>query len=190
MHDSHLWNYLLMDWGAFEERIARTLDTLELTAACERLLIDHACVRVRHPDDFTRVRGILREVGTEISAATVNGRTITITQLNMPFELGPWKVPAIELPHPKQNHRYEDGWEHVEFVVGGANTSEGVERFLEAHLNCETWRAFKKEHAGIYELETPHAEGDQLPNPTASIKFHNACVKFHPLSIQKVIGYH
>jgi len=182
------WSNLLSSIATFGTKIEAALSELSILDTCKNLPIDHACVRLANSDNVTALKVELNQVGTIISSVNVNGREISITQLNVALNLGSWTTHGVELPHPKPNHSYEDGWEHVEFVLTGAENSMNSlrEKFLE--LFDEPNIDYLKEKYS-YSEDEPHADGDQLPNPTIGLKVGTVGIKFHALPIQQVVGY-
>lgn len=173
--------------GAFGEKLSAMLQDLKIEKECKKLEIDHVCLRLKNPEHVASVRKELESIGKEISCENVNGRDIMIFQLDEPLHIGDWKVYGIELPFPKPNHKYEDGWEHVEFVLSEAEStmSSMKKTFFEKfnHLNVDILQD-KYE----YSEDMPEAEGDQLPNPTISVEADGIGVKFHAKSIQEVVA--
>jgi predicted metalloenzyme YecM len=173
----------------FESRLTDALEVLGSRAVCETLSIDHACVRFRDPHDVDALRIELRSLGTEISSVIVNGRIISIFELQVPILLGSWKVFGIEVPYPKPDHRYVDGWEHVEFVLTNtANTMGAVRDSCTTHIIPHiALEKFKQSYE--YEEDEPSAPDDQIPNPTIGLKVNGIGIKFHARPIQEVVGY-
>ena len=58
--------------------------------------------------------------------------------------------------------------------------------FLEKFTNLNI-QILKEKYS--YSEDEPHADGDQLANPTISIKIKNIGIKFHANPIQTVVGY-
>lgn len=182
------WDNLLTQTAQFSQKINAALDQLSIQDTCKNLEIDHICVRLKENADVDNLKHQLEAVGQIISAVNVNGREIMIVQLDQALSLGDWSTYGIELPYPKANHSYQDGWEHVEFVLSAAeNTIHGVrEAFIEKfpHLDLEQLKELYS-----YSEDEPHADGDQLPNPTIALKVHGVGLKFHANPIQKVVGH-
>jgi uncharacterized protein len=182
------WEKLQNQTEVFIDKLNIALDELGIRDICKNLEIDHICVRLKDTADVASLKQELEVVGKIISAVQVNGREIIIIQLNQPISLSGWQTYGIELPNPKPNHNYQDGWEHVEFVFSNVeNTMDGVrEAFIEKfpHLDLEQLK-----EAYSYSEDEPHADGDQLPNPTVGLKVNGVGIKFHANSIQKVVGY-
>ena len=182
------WNSLLSQTEVFTDKFINALDELGIRDTCKDLEIDHICVRLKDTADVENLKQDLELVGEIISAVHVNGREIMIIQLDQPISLGDWQTHGIELPNPKPNHNYQDGWEHVEFVLRGAeNTIDGVrEGFIKKfpRLDLEQLKEIYS-----YSEDEPHADGDQLPNPTIGLKVNGVGIKFHANPIQEVVGY-
>ena len=133
------WNSLLSQTEVFTNILINALDELGIRDTCKDFEIDHICVRLKDTDDVENLKQDLELVGEIISAVNVNGREIMIIQLNQPISLGDWQTYGIELPNPKPNHNYQDGWEHVEFVFSNVeNTMNGVR---EAFAEVPTFRS-------------------------------------------------
>jgi predicted metalloenzyme YecM len=179
---------LRLEVESFYKKLELSLVELGIEEICRELLIDHICVRLKSEDDVDSLREQLTEAGQIISAVNVNGREILLIQLNESLDLGSWKTYGVELPYPKPNHKYADGWEHVEFVLSGAeNTIEGVRKaFTEKFPNLDIER-LKSDYS--YSEDEPHADGDQIPNPTIGLKVNGVGLKFHANSIQTVVGF-
>jgi uncharacterized protein len=182
------WGMLQTQLSDFSEKLNTSLQQVGIQDICADLEIDHICVRLQDTDDVQSLKSELEAVGQIISAVNVNGREIMIIQLNQPIGLGDWQTFGIELPNPKPNHDYQDGWEHVEFVLNGAeNTMDGVRKaFTEKFPNVDIE---KLKDAYSYSEDEPHADGDQLPNPTIGLKVNGVGLKFHANPIQKVVGH-
>lgn len=184
-----------LSWGdvrkqeeVFGVRLQNALTKLGIFEQCKGLSICHTCVRIKSSDNVTELKENVSQIGKIISSAIVNGREILIIQLDNPLTVGNWAVNGIELPYPKQNHSYEDGLEHVEFVFPDVeNTMNAVrEKVLETIKNVSIEELKQK---CSYSEDEPQAEGDQKPNPTISLKVDGVGIKFHALSIQDVVGF-
>jgi uncharacterized protein len=182
------WRGLAQAAPAFSLRVQEALDELGIRAHTERLRADHVCVRLKDPADVDRLRGALKAAAHEISSVMVNGRIISIFELHEPLTIGAWSVRGIEVPYPKQNHRYEDGWEHIEFVLDGVpNTMDGVRASFFSAFPHLTYEALKTDYE--YEEDEPTSPEDQIPNPTISLKVRGVGIKFHARPIQEVVGW-
>lgn len=169
-------------------KLNEALEALDMLEECKGLEIDHICVRLKNESDIDALKIQLHEAGKTISSVNVNGREISIIQLDEPLDVDPWQTYGVELPYPKANHNYADGWEHVEFVLRAAeNTMDGVrEAFMDkfAHLDRS-----QLEGKYAYSEDEPQADRDQLPNPTIGLRVNGIGLKFHANPIQVVVGY-
>lgn len=181
------WHILQSQIKAFSEKLEVALEELVIRDVCKNFNIDHICVRLKDSSDVESLKQELELVGEIISAVNVNGREIMIIQLNQPISLGDWQIYGIELPNPKPNHNYQDGWEHVEFVFPNVkNTMDGIrEAFTEKFPHLDLGQL---KEAYSYSEDEPRADGDQLPNPTISLKVNGVGLKFHANPIQKIVG--
>lgn len=182
------WEMLQAQVEVFSAKLDSALEELEILEQCKGLEIDHICVRLKNGADVDDLKIQLSEAGQVISSVNVNGREISMIQLNEALSLGSWRTYGVELPYPKENHNYADGWEHVEFVLSGAeNTMDGVRQaFADTFSNLDKERL---ESDYSYSEDEPHADGDQIPNPTVGLKVNGVGLKFHANPIQVVVGF-
>lgn len=180
-------NYL-GDLPAFGAKLTLALTTMSIYQPCTQLSIDHICIRLNSVAAVDALRDELQKIGTIISRATINGRDIYIFQLRTPLQVAEWSISALELPYPKEDVLYTEGWEHVEFVIPHApNTLAGIKETFFAtfpHLTEE----YLVSHCS-FKVDEPSAAVDQLPNPTVALKVDSIGIKFHTKSIQEVVGY-
>lgn len=176
------WNEHLRALQSFEEKLLKILTDLRILDTCKQMQIDHVCTRLSTYEDVDLLRQDLQNFGEEISVAEVNGREIVMLQLYESLQIAHWQVEALELPYPKKNHTFADGWEHVEFVVPNVGNSIEVLRAevlkILPDIDLDTLN---------YKEDTPHVIGEQLANPTVAIKVNGLGVKFHANSIQDVV---
>ncbi|NTW29677.1 MAG: VOC family protein [Candidatus Moranbacteria bacterium] len=173
--------------SAFERRISGFLDELGIAERVEGLVLDHVCLQLGEREKVDAAKKRLSEEGKVISSAIVNGREILIFGMNEPIILGSWIVPCVELPYPKPDHDYPDGWEHAEFVIPSSATTLPEFRAdfaaLFPELDIEELR-----RKGICSESEPETDTDQLPNPTIALrKDTRTAVKFHPHAIAEVV---
>lgn len=182
------WELLQAQVGVFSAKLDAALEELGILEQCKGLEIDHICVRLKNGADVDDLKIQLSEAGQVISSVNVNGREISMIQLNEALNLGSWQTYGVELPYPKQNHNYTDGWEHVEFVLNGAdNTMEGVRQTFINTFNNLDREQLESDYS--YSEDEPHADGDQIPNPTVGLKVNGVGLKFHANPIQVVVGF-
>lgn len=182
------WETLQAQVEVFSQQLDTALAELGISEKAKTLEIDHICVRLKNNSDVADLKEQLTRMGQIISSANVNGREISIIQLDKAIQLGSWRVYGVELPYPKPNHDYSDGWEHVEFVLPGAeNTIDGVR-----HAFMDTFAELDLDHLQntyAYSEDDPQADDKQLPNPTVGLKVNGIGLKFHANPIQVVVGF-
>ena len=182
------WQTLQEQVAVFSKRLNEALLEIGIQEECKGLEIDHICVRLKDSTDINNLRNELEGFGQIISAVQVNGREIMIIQLYQPLNLGLWQTYGIELPYPKSNHKYEDGWEHAEFVLKGAeNTMGGVRNAFSDKFTTLDRELLESKYS--YSEDEPHADGDQISNPTIGLKVGGIGIKFHANPIQVVVGF-
>lgn len=178
------WESLQNNIPEFAKNLLASLDELGIREKCEKLELDHFCVRLSNITEIDQLKLELANIAKNISTVDVNGRPISIFQLDTPLQVGLWSVKGLEVPNPKQNNTYADGWEHVEFVLPASkNTMSEIRNSFEQllpNLNNDKYR---------YSENEPQTDDNEIPNPTISIRVNNIGIKFHANSIQKVVGY-
>jgi len=180
------WNDYLQSLETFEVRLLKILDDIEIYESCKSLAIDHVCIRLSTVNQVDILRQELQTIGEEISVAEVNGRDIVIVLLHQALQVANWQVDTLELPYPKKNHAFIDGWEHVEFVLPNAeNTIEGMRQTFFENFPSLDLDTLKSKY--YYKEDAPYVEGEQLSNPTIGIKVDGVGIKFHANSIQDVV---
>jgi uncharacterized protein len=191
MNNPLVWNLMIKKLPSFLQEIEKYLKELNLLEKAKLLESDHLALRFKNIDDVKKIEKELSEKNKIISSAIVNGRKILIFELVNPFKFNDWQINCIELPYPKENQDYPDGWEHIEFVV--PSKSESLESFKNDfekyffELNIE-----KLIENGQYSESFPvkESESKELPNPTISLqKRLGLAIKFHPKSIKEIVGY-
>lgn len=171
----------------FGEKMSEYLEELGIQEKSQSLVVDHIGLRLKKRDDILSLKNELSEKGKMISSAIINGREIFIYKLNTPLHLQNWYVPCIELPYPKPDHTYSDGWEHIEIVIPSSALT--LEELRHDFQNCFPHidiKLLKKK--GQYSENEPKSESDQLPNPTITLrKNKNTAIKFHAQTIEEVV---
>lgn len=170
----------------FSDKIVHYLEELNILDKVELLQADHLGLRFENVEQIENIKSELLKEGKIISSAVVNGREILIFEMTKPIEFDKWQVECIELPYPKPNQEYMDGWEHVEFVIpSDANTMEEFREDFKDYFS-ENYDLISRED---YSESVPQAESDQLPNPSIVLrKDKNITIKFHPRSIKRVVS--
>lgn len=130
--------------------------------------LDHVCYRVETLDRYEELKKQLLNCGELLSENEINGRAIANFKLNEPIIFEERKIFGLELPAPKENIFYPEGYEHVEFVVGMS-----LDKFLKIypHIHWDTTGMSKK------------------VNPDIFVKYDDFVIKFHQHSIEHVVKY-
>lgn len=172
----------------FGERIEQYLRELGISEETSRLQSDHIGLRMRDIAAIESLKQELRQNGSALlSSAIINGREIDIFKLRTPLSVCEWTIPCIELPYPKPDHDYSDGWEHIEFVIPSSATTLDVlcEDFLRYFPNINI--SLLKQ-TGQYSESEPSSETRQLPNPTITLcKNKGTAIKFHAKPIEMIV---
>ena len=98
----------------------------------------------------------------------ISGRPICTYKLRNPLVYEARKISVLELPAPKDGSPYQEGFEHVEFVI-----EESFEAFMQRypHISFDT-KALSK-----------------AINPDIGIDYDGVRVKFHEQSLEYVVRY-
>ena len=127
---------------------------------------DHICYRVETEQRYQEIKKRLNETCRLATESLVSGRLISIFELPTPIVYKEFSIDCIELPAPKENSFYKEGYEHVEFVI------KDLTQFIKMNQ----------------QLEFNHKAMDRPLNPELGFRLNeNYQVKFHPLHILEVI---
>ncbi len=130
------------------------------------LKLDHICYRVATKKAYSEKKNKLLQIGQLLASGMINGREISTFKLNQPIGYKNRKIFILELPSPKLNSPYPQGFEHVEFV-----TDCSLEKFQEIYSFVDfDQKAMTKKF-----------------NRDLRISFGNISVKFHEQSLESVI---
>lgn len=148
---------LLSSSKTFLEQLITQLKASEI--AVDDLPLDHICYRVETEARYQELKMALSEISTILAETPINGRPITTFRLQEPIIFEDRKIELLELPCPKPNNRYKEGFEHVEFVI-----KEPFKDFMSryAHLTFDTKGMNKAVNADI-----------RLALGDYSVKFHH-----------------
>jgi tRNA pseudouridine55 synthase len=161
-----------MDYTAFLDTIFADIKDVGIDVS--GYVCDHIGVRCASFADYERLKSDFTKVGTLAGEAEVVGRPISIFKLNQPIVYKGYVIPALELPAPKEGDSYQNGPEHVEFVI-----TESFDEFMAKYPNVE-FETYRLERSVNPELKL------YLPNKT-SVKFHKKPV-LEVLEIQQRMG--
>jgi len=128
--------------------------------------LDHLCWRCATISDFEEMEVSLLKMGSLFHKNIHNGRPISLIQLERPICYLDRKINLIELPSPKQDKSYPNGFEHAEFVY-----EQGLDALIKAYSELP-WIVKNK---------------DKVINPDIKLSYNNLSVKFHPYTLRHVV---
>lgn len=101
-----------------------------------------------------------------LSENIVSGRNISTFKLKSPIIYNDRRISIIEIPSPKDWNKYEDWFEHIEFVIGVS-----FQEFMDKYPN----------------IDFITKDLTKVSNPDIKIKYSVWSVKFHHNSLENVI---
>ena len=156
---------IIGDHSEFLTKIFTHLENLQIDVS--RYELDHICYRVESLERYHQLKIELMSWGTLLTEAEVNGRPIATFRLHVSLEFRGRQISVLELPAPKSGKIVIEGLEHIEFAVGG-----DFEK-LTSRYPLLPWNK-----SGAQKKLNPELEIALAPN---------LAVKFHPLTLSKVI---
>lgn len=148
----------------FLEKIFNNLENDRIDVSDYEL--DHICYRVESLERYEFVKKELLKIGDLLLENEVSGRNIAKIKLQKPIVFKSKKIDVVELPQPKEGYEFEEGFEHVEFVI-----SESFEEFMKKYSNIE----FK-------------TDGMQKEiNADISMQYEDCSIKFHHHTLEYVV---
>jgi len=148
---------------SFLKQLLVEMESLRLPVST--LKADHLCFRVETPEQYEIYKLALQVENTLLIESIVNGRPIATFQLKEPFQVQNQKIELVELPAPKPGFPYPLGFEHAEFVI-----QESFDVFAARFPDLKFSKA-----------------GNPNMNPELCLKLTAGQVKFHHLSLARVI---
>lgn len=134
----------------------------------ENYELDHICYRVATEKRYQFLKKELIQLGELLTESEIGGRAIASIKLVEPIIYKNRKIKVVELPAPKKGSFYNEGFEHVEFVI---DVPFGAFMAAHPHLNFMT-KDLKKS-----------------VNPGITLKETDFSVKFHHHTLEYVIRY-
>jgi len=128
--------------------------------------LDHICWRCETLADYETMEISLLEICSLFHKNMHNGRPISLIELKQPIRFAGREIDLIELPSPKKDKPYSNGFEHAEFVY-----ENGLDNLLEAYPKLP-WIVKNK---------------DKIINPDIKLSYNNLSVKFHPYTLRHVV---
>ena len=130
--------------------------------------LDHICYRVATEERYLQLKKELGHLGELLVESEIGGRSIASFKLNEPIIYKERKIDCIELPAPKKGSFYQEGYEHVEFVI-----DLSFEEFMAANP--------------IIDFITKDLK--KSVNPGITLKETDFSIKFHHHTLEYVIRY-
>lgn len=132
-------------------------------------LIDHACYRVADLAAYEAFKLNFSSIGTLLSEALINGRPIATYKLRQKTPISPhFSIDVVELPAPRGDAGYQQGFEHIEVV-----TRVSLESFMARYPAT----VFRKHNLGA------------KINRDVSVNLTHGLVKFHEQSLEDIITH-
>ena len=133
-----------------------------------QLYLDHICYRVATLERYESLKMEVSAQAKLLTESTINGRPIASYLLHNPIQYKDRSINCLELPAPKEGSYYEEGFEHVEFVI-----RDSFEEFMAKtpDISFQTKGMTKEVNADI------------------TLKFGKMAVKFHHHPLPYVIKY-
>lgn len=156
---------MLPDPHPFLHRLFQALEGLGISV--DHLALDHLCYRVGTVERYAAMKHALAQDGTLLAETIIGGRPIATYRLNAPFVFGTRRIALVELPAPKPQSPYPEGWEHAEFVV-----PMDLQAFAQ-HFPQASW--------DLSDLHKP-------TNADVRLTFDGFSVKFHRQALDAVIA--
>ena len=171
---------LKTDLGRFEESLQIFAQRLGLRL--NDLDVDHIAVRCHQNTTAMRWQQGLQQIGTQFSAAMINGRQICLFKLHDPLLVAGRQVDVVELPWPGEKRYRHEGWEHIEVVLRGDHQTLGMRAMALLSDDALT-------QPGIsFKTSSPQGENERLPNPTLAVTDGQTTIKFHPWRLEEIVA--
>jgi predicted metalloenzyme YecM len=155
-----------MDYKKFLDNIFTNLNESDIDVGGYEL--DHIAYRATTNQSFDKVGLDLNQVGMKIFRNVIRNRFIDIYKLNTPIKYLEREIKFIELLAPAEGDTFNEGLEHVEFVVDNYNLHEFIEKHSSLSWNTNSI--------------------DREIGAEVGIKFENgANVKFKTMSMPEII---
>ncbi len=124
--------------------------------------LDHICYRVESIEKYQLIKAKLTSDHQLLKESIINGREIAVFELSQAMKYRQRLIKVLELPAPKKGSLYQEGWEHVEFVI-----QDRLEKFIETYPLPFDLKGFSK----------PLNRDLRLRGNNFSIKFHEQSLK-------------
>ncbi|MCH8519341.1 MAG: VOC family protein [Nanoarchaeota archaeon] len=129
---------------------------------------DHICYRVETYERYKELKNKLQTIGEFLSEEIIANRPISTFKLFAPIKFKDKTISCLELPAPKENSSYNEGFEHIEFVI-----NESFSTFMQKYPN----------------LTFKISSINKQMNPEISLELKGGTIKFHHNSLEYVVKY-
>lgn len=171
---------LSLGLSLFEQNILTLANQVELTLT--DLYCDHISVRCNQNTTAERWHHGFSQCARLLSNKPINGRPISLFELNKPLTLAGLTIDCVELPYPGNKFYRHEGWEHIELVLSCPPAelhARALDRLSDRGLLLK----------GIeLKMSNPPGAGEHLANPTLAVSDGLITIKFHPYSIKEIIA--
>lgn len=160
--------------GSPDHMLRTILDEMDRLSLPSDLECDHICYRVATTDRYQELKESISKFSTLLFEPMIAGRPISIFLLNEPYVYHGRSIRCLEMPAPKQESSYTEGWEHAEFVIphhDNAPLNSTLEKFMHAHPSL------------AFDTRTI----DKKLNPEIGLKIPPYQIKYHVRDIRDVV---
>lgn len=156
---------VLGEYDSFLDNVFEELNKLKVDTSSFK--IDHICYRVETINRYNELKYQLSTISTLLSEQLINGRYICIFELDKPISYKNYSISCVELPEPKKEQKYEEGFEHIEFVI------------------LTTLKKFEEKY-NYLNLNTKNINDARNPDISLTLD-SNTSVKFHLKHIKNIV---
>lgn len=158
-------------WILFQDKalgfVNQLYDELNHSALDVSAMIpDHICYRVATLERYYEICSMIEAHGEVLVESEVNGRFIKVFKVHDFISYKGNTIKVVEIPSPKEGSYYQEGFEHVEFVLK------------------ENLVDFQKRYSKIV-FDTKGL--NKKLNPDLRIRMKGMSAKFHNKSLEEVI---
>lgn len=155
---------ILGDYKSFLNQIFESLLISDIDVS--HYYLDHICYRTSTNNIYKRKKEELSKIADLLLENRIGGRLISKFKLYLPIEHKGRKISIVELPAPKDGIPFQDGLEHIEFVID-SSLEDFIKQYSHISFNMDGY------NKGL--------------NADVSISFNRYTVKFHEQSLEEVV---
>lgn len=123
-------------WSIFLDTIFKDLEKSNIDASQYEL--DHVAYRATTDTSFNQISEALSKVAKRINRNTIRNRFIDIFELETPLSYKGRSIKFVELTAPADGDTFNEGLEHVEFIINNISLADFVKKYhgLDWNLNA------------------------------------------------------